>query len=611
MAQRRDGGHRRDRRHGASRPSRCAFASIAAALSLAIVAALAISAALYFRRLIPERLVTRFEIPTPPTGDPVSFALSADGRQLAFVADSEGAPRLWVRALDQVTAQPLPGTEGASYPFWSPDGRAIGFFADGKLKKIDLGSAGPQELAAAPSGRGGAWNRDNVLVFAADVNRGVITRLAAAGGTPVAVTQHIPGLGSHRWPQFLPDGRHFIFFAGYGPPDKQGVFVGTVDGGEPTHVLSAETAAVYSPPGVLLWVHQGVLVAQRFDPERHVVSGEPIPVAHAVGVDDGVLRGAFAVSANGVLAHRVARGERRQLTWVDRAGIAQGTVGPPDEDGLSSPELAPDGRRVLVQRSVQGNPDVYVMEIGRNVPSRRFTLDASNEGLPLWSADGGRVLFAALRHGAFNLFEKAASGAGNEQPLLLTGAHKTPLSWSPDGQFLLYATQHMKTGADLWALGLTGDRKSVPVVTTPFDDTAGQLSPDGQWVAYQSNEFRQLQIYIQPFLKAGNPWLVSTAGGSQPRWRLDGKELFYIAGDGHLMAVPVAAGVDAQELQLGSAVPLFRPRLASGSNILSGVLSKPQYAVASDRRFLMNVVVEGAPAPPITVVLNWDAALTK
>ena len=438
------------------------FASIAAALSLAIVAALAISAALYFRRLIPERAVTRFEISTPPTGDPVSFALSADGRQLAFVADSEGAPRLWVRNLDQVTAQPLPGTEGASYPFWSPDGRAIGFFADGKLKKIDLGSAGPQELASAPSGRGGAWNRDDVLVFAADVNRGVITRVAAVGGTPVAVTKHIPGLGSHRWPQFLPDGRHFIFFAGYGPPDKQGVFVGTVDGGEHAHVLSTETAAVYSPPGVLLWVHQGVIIAQRFDPERKVVSGEPIPVAHAVGVDDGVLRGAFAVSANGVLAHRVARGERRQLTWVDRAGIAQGTVGPPDEDGLNSPELAPDGRRVLVQRSVQGNPDVWMMETGRNVPSRQFTFDASNEGLPLWSPDGGRVVFAALRHGAFNLFEKAASGAGNEQPRLLTGAHKTPLGWSPDGRFLLYATQHLKTGSDLWALALTGDRKRSP-----------------------------------------------------------------------------------------------------------------------------------------------------
>ena len=585
-------------------------ALIVASLLLTIVAALAIFAALYVRRLIPEPLLTRFAIPTPPTGDPVSFALSADGRRLAFVADSEGVRRLWVQSFDQVTAQPLAGTEGASYPFWSPDGRAIGFFADGKLKKIDLGSGALQVLADAPSGRGGTWNRDDVIVFAPNTTSGVIMRMMAAGGTPMAVTRHVPGQGTHRWPQFLPDGRRFIFFAPYGPPDTQGVYVGTLEGGEPTHVLSAATAAVYAPPGLLLWVHQGVLVAQRFDPERTVVSAEPVPVAHDVGVDAGVWRGAFAVSATGVLAHRAGRAERRQLTWVDREGIARGTVGPPDEDGLSSPELAPDDQRVAVQRAVQLNPDVWLMETGRNVTSR-LTFDPSNEGLPLWSPDGRRVVFTALRRGAFDLFQRAASGAGDEQPLLLTGAHKTPLAWSPDGRFLLYATQDLKTGSDLWALPLTGDRTPMPVVQTPFDDTTGQLSPDGKWVAYQSNESRPVQIYVRPFLKEGGQRQVSTTGGSQPRWRLDGKELFYLAADGRLMAVSIAVGVDAPDLKVGTAVPLFRTRLASGSNIPSGVLSKPQYAVAANGRFLMNVVVEGAAAPPITVVLNWDAALTK
>ena len=435
-------------------------------------------------------------------------------------------------------------------------------------------------------------------------------RMMETGGPPVAVTRQMPGEGSHRWPQFLPDGRHFIFFAGYGLPDKRGMYVGTLDGGEPTHVLAAETAAVYAPPGVLLWVHQGVLVAQRFDPERTVVSAEPIPVAHDVGMDDGVLRGAFAVSATGVLAHRAGRAERRQLTWVDREGIARGTVGPPDEDGLSSPELAPDDQRVAVQRAVQLNNDVWLIDTGQNTP-RPFTFDESNEGLPLWSPDGHRVVFTALRQGAFNLFQKAASGAGEEQTLLLTGAHKTPLAWSPDGQVLLYATWHEKTGVDLWALPLTGDRKPFPVLKTPFDETAGQVSSDGRWMAYQSNESRPAQIYVRPFSGPGGPWQVSTAGGSQPRWRLDGKELFYVATDARLMAVPVALSRDAQTLEMGAAVPLFRTRLASGSNIPPGVLSKPQYAVAANGRFLMNVVVEGATAPPITVVLNWDAALTK
>ena len=579
-------------------------ASIAAALSLAIVAALAISAALYFRRLIPERAVTRFEIPTPPTSDPVSFALSADGRQLAFVADSEGAPRLWVRNLDQVTAQPLAGTEGASYPFWSPDGRAIGFFADRKLKRIDLGSGALQVLADAPSGRGGTWNRDGVLVFAPDV-AAVLMRVMATGGTPVAVTPK--GL-DHRWPQFLPDGRHFIFFVGYGPPENRGVYTGTLDGGEPTRILATETAAVYAPPGALLWVRDGVLVAQRFDPTREVISDQPIPVAQTVGLDGAVLRGAFAVSATGVLAHRASGGEQRQLTWVDRGGIARGTVGPPDEDGLSSPELAPDGQRVLVQRSVQGNGDVWMMETGRNVPSR-FTFDASGEGHPLWSPDGSRVVFRSLRNGTWDLFEKAASGADDEQSLLVTGELKSPLAWSPDGQVLLYAVQHSKTGMDLWALPRAGDRKPFPVVQTPFDELAGQFSPDGRWVSYQSNESGQMQIYVQPFPRSGGPWQVSTEGGSQPRWRLDGRELFYVAPDVRLMAVPIGVGADTRTLERGVPVPLFRTRLASGASI-SG-LSKPQYAVAADGRFLMNVVVEGATAPPITVVLNWDAALTK
>ena len=584
------------------------FGLIVGALSL-VIAALAIPATLYFRRTAPESAPTRFEIPTPPTSDPVSFALSHDGRQLAFVATSEGAPRLWVRRLDQVTAQPLAGTEGASYPFWAPDGRAIGFFGNGKLKRIDLGSGGLQELANAPSGRGGTWNRDDVLVFASDVT-GDLMRVMATGGTPTAVARHesVPGA---RWPQFLPDGRHFLFFV-YGRPQTRGVYIGTLDGGEPTRVLAADTAAVYAPPGALLWVKEGVLVAQRFDPARKIVSDEVIPVAQAVGMDVGVLRGAFAVSATGVLAHRAGRGERRQLIWVDRAGIVRGTVGPADWEGLGSPELAPDEQRVAVNRTVQGNPDVWLIDSGRDVQSK-FTFDASSDGHPTWSPDGSRVVFRSLRNGPWDLFWKAASGAGDEQPLLVTEEFKSPLAWSPDGQVLLYQILSPKTGLDLWALPLAGDRKPFPVVQTPSDEASGQFSPDGRWVAYQSNESKTMQIYVRPFRGSGGPWQVSsTEGGSQPRWRPDGRELFYVAPDARLMAVPIAVGADAQTLEAGAPKPLFRTRLASGAGgNVSGLMSKQQYAVASDGRFLMNVAVEAATAPPITVVLNWDAALKK
>jgi Tol biopolymer transport system component len=604
-----------------------------AGLAVLAVAALAVPIVLYVGRAAPEPVVTRFEIQTPPTSDATSFALSPDGRQLVFVATSEGAPRLWVRPLDRVTAQPLAGTEGASYPFWAPDGDAIGFFAGGKLKRINPADGAPQVLADAPAPRGGTWNRDGVILFAPTAFSPLM-RIAATGGTPVAMTRLAAGQASHRWPQFLPDDRRFLFLVAFGSSATRGVYVGALDGGEPMRVLEAETAAVYAPPGVLLLVRQGVLVALDFDHTRGVVAGQPITVAQGVGLDPGVARGTFAVSSTGVLAHRASGGERRQLVWVDRAGTMRGTVGLPDENALGNPELSPDGQRVAVQRAVEGNVDLWMIEVGRGVPSR-FTFDASAEGDPVWSPDGRRVGFRSSRNAFMDLFEKLASGAADEQPLLETAEPKAPVAWSPDGSLLLYATQDPKTGTDLWALPVPGvrpstnapqqargalseskaagraepaeERKPFPVVQTPFDEAAGQFSPDGQWVAYESNESGPREVYVQPFPGPGRKWQVSMAGGNQPRWRPDGKELFYVAPDGRLMAVPVAVGADTQTLEAGAPMPLFATRLASGSGI-SGVVisSKPQYAVARDGRFLMNVAVEGATAPPITVVLNWQ-----
>jgi Tol biopolymer transport system component len=594
---------------GASRGRRERIAWSAAGVLAVLLVIAAIPAILSIRRALPEPLPTRFEIATPPTSDPTSFALSPDGRQLAFVATTEGAPRLWVRPLDQVTAQTLAGTEGASHPFWAPDGRAVGFFAGGKLKRIDLAGGTSQVLADAPAERGGTWNRDGVIVFA-PAAFGPLMRVSSTGGAPVAVSRFTAGQGSHRWPQFLPDGRRFLFFMGFGTSATRGVFVGSLEGGEPTRVLEAETAATYAPPGSLLLVRQGVLVALGFDPTSGVVSGEPILVAQGVGSDPGIARGTFAVSATGVLAHRIGGPERRQLLWVDRAGRVRGTVGPPDENALGNPEISPDGRRVAVQRSVQGI-DVWLIELGRGVPSR-FTFDASADGEPLWSPDGRRVAFRSARSGVMDLFEKPASGAADEQALLATAEPKTPLAWSPDGRVLLYVTQDPKTGADLWALPVgesKGDSKPFPVVQTAFDEAAGQFSPDGRWLAYQSNESGPVEVYVQPFPGPGGKSQVSMAGGNQPRWRPDGKELFYVAPDGLLMAVSIEVGAD-KTLETGAPVPLFATRLASGSGI-TGVVTKPQYAVAPDGRFLMNVAVEEATGSPITVVLNWDAELKK
>jgi hypothetical protein len=319
------------------RPDRVAWTLLAVA-TLTLVA-LAVPATLYVRRTVPAPVITRLDVVTPSTTDAFSFALSPDGRQLVFNANGEKGPQLWLRPLDQTTAQQLAGTEGASFPFWAPDGSAVGFFADGKLKRINLTGGGVQVLADAPVPRGGTWNRDGVIVFAPSTYSALL-RVAASGGAVAPVTRLASGQGSHRWPQFLPDGRRFLFSMAIGLPQTHGAYIGSLDGGDPTRVMSAETAAVYATPGYLLVVSQGVLVAYRFDAVRGTVAGEPIPVAQGVGIDDGAFHSAFSVSesAQGVLAHRAGGGFIRQLVWVDRAGKMLGVFGSPDLNTLTDPE---------------------------------------------------------------------------------------------------------------------------------------------------------------------------------------------------------------------------------------------------------------------------------
>jgi eukaryotic-like serine/threonine-protein kinase len=588
-----------------------------AALAVAVAAT---AAALYVRRSTPEPVVTRLEISTPGTDLPFQFALSPDGRRLAFVTGATGPSQLAVRSLDTVGVQIFAGTEGALYPFWAPDSRTIGFAANGKLKRVDLAGGAPQVIADAPQFRGGTWNSENVIVFA-PAGGGGLVRVSATGGTPVEVTHVAPGQPIHRWPQFLPDGRHVLFLvsAGAAAPTNA-IYVASLDGGEPTRVVAADQNAMYAPPGYLLRVSQGVLVAQRFDVARATVSGDPFPVAQAVGQDDRQGHSAFSVSAVGILAHRSGgAGGRRQLVWFDRAGKVLGTVGQPDESGPSSPALAPDDRRVANGRSVQGNTDIWLTEIGRDVATR-FTFNPTLDVSPIWSPDGSRVVFRSLRNGTSDLFVKPANGAADEQPLLVTPQNKAPLDWSRDGRFLLYANLDPKTQSDLWVLplapsiGAADARKPFPVVQTNADETQGQFSPDGRWLAYTSNEAGREEVYVRPFPDSGGKWEVSPAGGSQPRWRSDGNELFYVAADARLMAVPIRATPDGRAVDAGTPLALFPTRLAFGAGItLAGWQSRALYAVARDGRFLMNVNADTAAAyvAPLTVVLNWDTGLKR
>jgi serine/threonine protein kinase len=547
----------------------------------------------------------RLDVTVPALSDVTSFALSSDGRQLVFAANSEGVSKLWIRPLDDTTARVLAGTERAIYPFWSPDGRAVGFFADGKLKTIDVSKGSPQTLADAPNGRGGTWNRDGIIVYAPGITvseaTSVLMRIAASGGTPTPVTRLGPGQGNHRWPQFLPDGRHFLYFSMWGRPDTNGIYLGSLNGEAPHRLVASDTGAVFAPPNALLTARQGKLIAIRMNPERGMITGDAVSVAETVGVDGGIARGAFAASQTGTIAYRgVGGNQRRQLMWFDPTGKPLGALGSPDNDFMADPVLDRPGQHVLFFRIVDGNIDLWSIDVRREAV-KRLTFDAAADGNPIWSADGQQVIFRSTRNGTPDLFEKAANGGDDR--LLLSNAG-VPLSVSPDGRVLLYERTGSDTGSAVWAVPLVGEPKPFPVLQSKADEHYAEFSPDGRWIAYQSNAGGHVDIYLRRFPVAGGEWQVSTGGGSQPRWRPDSKELYYIGPDLRLMAVSITPNADGQTLDAASPLPLFPTHLASGANVFPG---RSQYAVAPDGRFLMNVALDEATSTPITVALNWSS----
>jgi Tol biopolymer transport system component len=350
---------------------------------------------------------------------------------------------------------------------------------------------------------------------------------------------------------------------------------------------------------VLFLRQQQQLVAQRFDLSRGELTGDPIMVADQIGVDVnlGGPGGAFSVSPSGVVAYRTRIAARNQLTWFDRTGKTLGTLGDTDGDTIGYPELSPDGRRVAVDQVVQGNQDVWLMDLLRG-GATRFTFDASVERRPLWSPDGTQIVFTSLRKKGFDLYMKPSNGAGAEQLLLESPYTKTPDGWSSDGRFLLYNENNGKT-SDVLALPLQGDRKPIPVATSSFSEHNGEFSPDGRWVAYQSDESGQFEIYVVPFPPGAGKWQVSTGGGVAPRWRHDGKEIFFIASDRKMMAATVSASNTSFEV--APPLALFQTLITGGGTSAA----KQQYAVSSDGRFLINVAGADSATSPITLILNW------
>ncbi len=596
-------------------PGRYAVSWAVAAMLIAVV--VIAFAFLYFRQAPLELQGAKLQLLPPDGFEFGSIAVSPDGRGLAFTAvDSSGNAQLWLRPLNALTAQPLPETEGASYPFWSPDSRFIAFFADNKLKKIDASGGSPQTLCdlidAKGGARGGSWSRSGVILFGVSAfHPAPLYQVSDKGGEPRPVTtlETFSNAAHHGWPSFMPDGRYFLYLAiNEVDPDRTGIYLGSLDAPDARLLVRADTGAAYARDaaggtGYVLFVRERTLMAQAFDPRRLEMTGDAVPIAERVGVDLSAQRSKFSASENGVLVYGAGSGTS-QLLWFDRTGTPLGSLGPPGRD--IDFRISPDGHRVAAQREVEtGRAHIFLLELARGT-SARFTFEPTYHAAPVWAPDGSRLTFFKVGDGRWSIWEKVSSGAGAQRLLLSTSNDLVPNDWSPDGKFLLYSERAPDTRADLWVLAARGvgsdQPRGTPFVRTQSDETFARFSPDGRWVVYQSNQTGRYEIYVRKFpADDSGPGgkLISTDGGIEPRWPRRGKEIFYIGSDNMLMAVDVRSGAT---IEVGVPRPLFPTRPV-------GVL---RYDVTADgQRFLVATPTDEAVSAPVTVVLNWHEELRR
>ena len=592
-----------------------------AGLLLMIAAALGVAAC---HNPTQESQVVTFSVLAPEkTTLGNSFpALSPDGRRLAFVArpggNAGGVPpaervlglrALGLRTVDSQDVRILPGTEGASLPFWSPDSRFIGFFADGKLKKIDVAGGPAVTLSDAPTPRGGTWSKNGVIVFSPANNSGLF-RIPAAGGdvTPVTTPDQTLSEMSHRNPWFLPDGRHFLYTAGSPKPENVAIYIGDLDSKTRTRVMAANSNASYAA-GFLLYVREQILMAQPFDAAKLSTTGDPVPIAGSVGYNnDGLAtRGLFSVSEGGALAY-VSGGfftnfssatDIVQLTWFDRTGKALGTTGAPGIQSRGA--ISPDGRSVAVGRRDPRDPflDIWIDDLIRGTATR-FTFGPRSNNSPVWSPDGGHIAFASNRDGRlWKVYQKNTSAGAEDRELDKDALSKQPDDWSSDGRYVIEETLDIsKSGTDICVLPLFGDRKAFPYLHTDSNEHHAKLSPNGQWLAYVSDETARNEVYVETFPNPGGKWRISTNGGSLPVWSRNGRELFFLGADRKMMAVELKGG---SKFEAGVPKFLFNTPLdASG-----------WFDVGKDGRFLLPVQTEPPASVPVTVVANWTAGLKK
>jgi len=554
-------------------------------------------------RETPSAMYFNSSVPFPTN----YVALSPDGKRVALVAYSDQANKnvIWLQQIGGRGATVLPGTEGAAYPFWAPNGRSIGFYADGKLKTIDVASGrSAQLLADAPFGRGGAWSKDGVILFTPDAWSGLY-RVPSSGGTPVQVTK--PEVSqfqvSNRWPVFLPDGRHFLYLACNfsGRLDKNTIFLGSLDSDEKRPIVTASTNAAYVEPGYLIYWRDNALVAQKFDLRNYSLSGEPHIVSDVVQYFPQTNFAVFdAAGATLVAQTGAGKGANKsQLIWFDRHGKQMGTVGAPIL--AANPMLSPNGKRVAVdQTDTDGrHVNVWIHDLTSD-RAARLGFGPWLEQVTIWNPDGKQVMYTSNEKLFFSLYLKNADGSGSAQNIMDFGTpQQGPWAWSRDGKYVLVRKER-----ELWYMTMP-DRQTHPLLQSQWLIRNAQFSPDGKFVAYASSETGNWEVYVSPFPAFGSKWQVSRSGGEEPRWRGDGKELFYLAPDSRLMAVDVKTSTGFES---GSPIALFQshPRQPlSAMDFFS-------YDVTADgQKFLVNTKVDTSNSAPLSVMLNWSSEMER
>jgi eukaryotic-like serine/threonine-protein kinase len=601
----------------ATRVARKSGIAVLAASAFLFLLAIGTSGWMYFHRQTSFPSVVRAAIPPPDGADFYSLyveagrpAISPDGKQLAFVARQKtGSATLWVRRLDLQTSKALAGTEGAGHPFWSADSRSIGFFANGKLRRIEADGASSQTICEAGlSPRGGAWNQNGVIIFTPGISEGLY-RVSAEGGVPVLITQPATDSGedSHRWPQFLPDGNHYLFFLRSSDKSRTGIYVSSLDSKGHRMVLNTGYGATYAAPGYLLFMRDQSLVAQRFDPEKAVVMGEPVTLPDSVSFLAGNSQAMFSASQNGEIVYYpgLSTGDGWELLWYDAAGHKIGSIG---RDFFLQPAVSPDATKVAVgiYDGQWWTPDIWIFDLARGTKIR-FTNGPGVQTAPTWQPDGQSVDYASAQKGFAHIYHKSVNSSGDPEVLLATdGVNETPRSFCRDGRYLAYTRQESgKAKHDAWILPLFGDRKPFPLMQSQLDAVDHTFSPDCKWVAFMSLESRQPEVYVASFPGGTRRYQVSTGGGSNPRWRADGKELYFLGPlSGDLTAVAVQES--GQELKLGT------PRILFATHAIGSRSSGRLGTYDSDgKRFLVNGDSTALSNVPLTLVLNWDAELKQ